>query len=219
MLRPINKVIKVMIASDVALLTGFGFIVPIFAIFIAQKITVGDMGEAAMVAGFAAAIYFGIRSLFMIPFGKYLDKNHGEKDDLYFVIIGNILAAAAVFGYIFSSLPWHIYALGGLYSLGMAMNIPGWTAIFTRHIDKGKEAFEWATRATIIGIGTGASGALGGIIANAFGFNVLFIGVGVFVLISAFLPFLIYKDIYHKNHTSPRFPKTKGLQGPPLPKE
>ena len=218
MLRSINKVIKVMIASDVALLTGFGFIVPIFAIFIAQKIIVGDMGEAAMVAGFAAAIYFGVRSLFMIPFGKYLDKNHGEKDDLYFVIIGNILAAGAVFGYIFSSLPWHIYALGGLYSLGMAMNIPGWTAIFTRHIDKGKEAFEWATRATIIGIGTGISGALGGIIANVFGFNVLFIGVGVFVLISAFLPFLIYKDIYHKNHISPRIPETKGLQGPPLPK-
>jgi len=115
-------------------------------------------------------------------------------------------------------LPWHIYALGGLYSLGMAMNIPGWTAIFTRHIDKGKEAFEWATRATVIGIGTGISGALGGIIANAFGFNVLFIGVGVFVLISAFLPFLIYKDIYHKNHISPRIPETKGLQGPPLPK-
>jgi len=208
-----------MIASDIALLTGFGFIAPIFAIFIAQRITVGDMGEAARVAGFAAAVYFGTKSLFMIPFGKYLDKNHGEKDDLCFVIIGNILAAGAAFGYIFSSLPWHIYALGALYSLGMAMNIPGWTAIFTRHIDKGKEAFEWATRSTVIGIGTGISGALGGIIANALGFNVLFIGIGIFVLISALLPFLIYKDVYRKDHTLSRVPETKGLQEPYLPKE
>lgn len=208
-----------MIASDIALLTGFGFIAPIFAIFIAQRITVGDTGEAARVAGFAAAIYFGTKSLFMIPFGKYLDKNHGEKDDLYFVIIGNILAAGAVFGYIFSSLPWHIYALGGLYSLGMGMNIPGWTAIFTRHIDRGKEAFEWATRATVIGIGTGASGALGGIIASTLGFNILFLGIGIFVLISAFLPLLIYKDIVPRDKIVPRVPAVKGLQEPYPPKQ
>jgi len=216
--KSINKVIKIMIASDVALLTGFGFINPIFAIFITQSITVGDTGEAAKVAGFAMAIYMGTKSLLMIPFGKYLDKNHGEKDDLYFVIIGNILAAGAVFGYIFSSLPWHIYGLSALYSLGMAMNIPGWTAIFTRHIDKGQEAFEWATRATVIGIGAGAAGALGGIIANTLGFNILFIGVGIFVLISAFLPFLIYKDIFSRDRKLPRVPEAKGPQEPYLPK-
>jgi len=218
MFKSINKVIKVMIASDVALLTGFGFIIPIFAIFIVQRITVGDTGEAAKVAGFAMAVYWGVRSLLMIPFGKFLDRNYGEKDDLYFVIIGNIFAAGAVFGYIFSSLPWHIYALQGLYSLGMAMNIPGWTAIFTRHIDKGKEAFEWATRSTAIGIGAGISGALGGIIASYFGFNILFIGVGIFALAGAFLPLLIYKDIFPREKMYPRVPETKEVL-PPLPKE
>lgn len=206
-----------MIASDVALLTGFGFIAPIFAIFIAQRITVGDTGEAAKVAGFAMAIYWGVKSLLMIPLGKFLDKHYGEKDDLYFVIIGNILAAGAVFGYIFSSLPWHIYVLKGLYSLGMAMNIPGWTAIFTRHIDKGKEAFEWATRGTAIGIGAGAAGALGGVIAAEFGFNILFIGVGVFVLISALLPFLIYKQLAPRDKPQ-KAPPVKTAQEPYLPK-
>ena len=218
MLKSINKVIKVLIASDVALLTGFGFITPIFAIFVAQRITVGDTAEAARVAGFAMAIYWGVKSLLQIPLGKYLDKTHGEKDDLYFVIIGNILAAGAVFGYIFSSLPWHIYALKGLYSLGMAMNIPGWTAIFTRHIDKGQEAFEWATRSTVIGIGAGAAGALGGIIASQLGFNFLFIGVGIFVLVSAFLPFLVYKQLAPKDK-SPRIPQVKSVQEPYLPKQ
>jgi len=218
MFKSINKIIKVMIASDVALLTGLGFITPIFAIFIAQNITFGDTGEAAKVAGFATAIYWGIKSLLMIPFGKFLDRNYGEKDDLYFVIFGNIFAAGAVFGYIFCSLPWHIYVLQGLYSLGMAMNIPGWTAIFTRHIDKGKEAFEWATRSTVIGIGAGISGALGGVIAAKFGFNVLFTGVGIFVLVSALLPFLIYKEIFPKDKVFPKVPETKEVL-PPLPKE
>lgn len=218
MLKSINKVIKILIASDVALLTGLGFITPIFAIFIAQKITFGNTAEAARVAGFAMAVYWGVKSVLQIPFGKYLDKNHGEKDDLYFVIIGNVLAAFSIFGYIFSSQVWHIFALKGLYSLGMAMNIPGWTAIFSRHLDRGQEAFEWATRSTAIGIGAGAAGALGGIIASQFGFNVLFVGVGIFVLISTFLPFLVYKNLVPRNK-GPRVPRVKALQEPYLPKQ
>lgn len=218
MLKSINKVIKVLIFSDIFLLTGFGFIAPIFAIFVAQRITVGNTSQAAMVAGFAMAIYWGVKSFLQIPFGKYLDKTLGEKDDLYFVVIGNILAAISVFGYIFSSLPWHIYFLKGIYSLGMAMNIPGWAAIFTRHIDKGKEAFEWSTRSTLIGIGAGASGALGGVIAAKFGFNLLFAGVGIFALISAFLPLLIAKEIFPPDQISSRVLKTKAGQEPHLPK-
>ena len=207
-----------MISSDIALLTGFGFIAPIFAIFIAQRIIINDAGEAAKVAGFAMAIYWGVKSFLEIPFGKYLDKKHGEKDDLYFVIIGNLLAALAALGYIFSYLPWHIYIFKGIYSVGMAMNIPAWTAIFTRHIDKGQEAFEWATRSTAVGIGAGISGALGGLIASAFGFNVLFIGVGFFAIVSAFLPFLISKELSPRIKSASRVPKNKTLQEPHFPK-
>ena len=219
MLKSINKVIKILTLSDVLLLTGFGFIAPIFAIFIAQRITAGDIGEAAKIAGFTMGIYWGVKSILQIPFGRYLDKVKGEKDDLWFIVIGNVLAAVAVFGYIFSSLSWHIYLCQGIYSLGMAMNIPGWTAIFTRHIDKGKEAFEWASRSTFIGIGAAASGALGGIIAAKFGFNVLFTGIGIFALASALLPFLVYKELAPKDRISPRVPEAKGLQEPHLPKE
>ena len=217
MLKSINKVIKVMIASDVALLTGFGFITPIFAIFIAQRITAGSTIEAAEIAGFTMGIYWGVKSVLQIPFGKYLDKVKGERDDLWFVIIGNVFAALAVFGYIFGVLPWHIYLCQATYSLGMAMSIPGWTAIFTRHIDKGKEAFEWATRSTFIGIGAAASSSLGGIIVSQFGFNVLFVGVGIFVLISALFPLLIYKQLLPKDHAL-KIPPTKGIQEPQLPK-
>jgi DHA1 family quinolone resistance protein-like MFS transporter len=219
MAKPINKTIKVLISSDVLLLTGFGFISPIFAIFIAQRITLGDTVEAAKVAGFVMAIYWGVKSLLQIPIGRYLDKNHGERDDLYCVVIGYALAALTAFGYIFSSVAWHIYLLQAVYSLGMAMNIPGWTAIFTRHIDKGQEAFEWATRSTFIGLGAGTAGALGGIIASNFGFNVLFVSVGIFSLFSALLPLSILRIIRPRDKSSPRVPETKAFQEPHLPKD
>lgn len=191
-MKSINKVIKILILSDTALITGLGFVAPIFAIFLTEKI----QGSNLEMIGYAAAIYWIVKSLVVIPFGKYLDKNHGEKDDLWFIVIGNILAALAVFGYIFSYLPWHIYILQVFYAIGMGMNVPGYTAIFTRHINKGKEAFNWSVRSAMIGIGAGIAGALGGIIANRFGFNALFIGIGGFILLSAFLPFIIMKNIY-----------------------
>jgi len=190
-----NKIIKVLILSDVALLSGFGFVIPIFAIFLVDKIQGGNIE----VVGYAAAIYWIVNSLTVIPFARYLDKNRGEKDDLWFVVIGNVLAAASVIGYIFSYLPWHIYLLQAMYALGMGMNIPGYSAIFTRHIDKNREAFDWSVRAALIGLGSGVSGALGGIIANRFGFNTLFIGVAIFILISAALPILILKQVASKN--------------------
>ena len=98
------------------------------------------------------------------------------------------------------------------------MNVPGYTAIFTRHIDKDQEALDWSVRSCLIGIGAGASGALGGIIANRFGFNTLFICVGIFILLSAFLPFLISKEMRPKDKKTIRIPPGKGIR-PSYPKE
>jgi len=191
----INKVIKVLILSDIALISGFGFLAPIFAIFLTERIQGGNIE----VVGYAAAVYWIVKSIIIVPFGRYLDKNHGEKDDLWFIVIGNLLAASVIIGYIFSSLPWHIYALQVIYAISMAMNVPAYTAMFTRHIDKGSEASDWSIRSCFIGFGAGIAGALGGIIANRFGFNTLFVGVSVFILISALLPLLIYRKISSKD--------------------
>jgi MFS family permease len=214
----INKIIKVLVGSDVFLLTGMGFLAPIFAIFINEKI-VADPAEAVKVAGFSTAIYWGIKSLLEIPIGNYLDKNHGERDDVVFVILGNLVATFSVFGYIFSSTPAHIYFIQLLYGIGMAMNIPAWTAIFTRHIDKGKEAFEWAARSTVVGIGAGITGALGGILAANFGFTLLFIFSGFFVLLSSLILFAILWEISPRDKKVPRVPETKGLQDSQMPKD
>lgn len=214
MSKAINKVIKNLIYSDIFLLTGLGFISPIFAIFLSENIKGGNV----QVAGFAAASYLMVFSLAIIPIGKFLDKNHGEKDDLWFIIIGNILAAGAVLGYIYSEYPWHIYFLQGFYGLGMAMNMAGYTAIFTRHIDKEKEAYEWSVRGAWVGIGSGLAGAVGGWVAYHFGFKFLFTGIIIFILISAFLPLLILKEMKTRNRTEPVFPEIK-IMPPTAPKE
>jgi len=202
MLKLINKVIKILILSDFFLLSAWGLISPILAIFIIENIKGGD----AKVAGIAVGIYWLIKSIIQIPVGKHLDRNHGEKDDFYFLVLGTFLSSLTPLGYIFSSLPFHIYVLQSIHAIGMAMSIPAWGGIFMRHVDKGKEAFSWSLESSSIGIGAGIAGILGGIIAKSFGFVPVFISVTILGIISSLLLLLIAKEILPKEKVFP-FPK------------
>jgi MFS family permease len=205
----VNKVIRTLIQADLVFLAAFGLISPIFAVFITQQIK----GGSVEVVGFSAAFYWIIKSILQIPVSKILDKKRGEKDDFYFLIFGTILAAFVPIGYIFSSLPWHVYLLQAIYGAGMAMAFPAWSAIFTRHIDRGKEAFEWGLESTALGFGTGITGAIGGVLVAYFGFNLLFIIVSVLALVGALLPLLIRGEMVSRGDGYMRAPEIKK---PPL---
>jgi len=205
----VNKIIRNLVKADLMFLSAFGLITPIFAVFITEQIKGGDI----KVVGFAAATYWISKSLFQIPIGRFLDKERGEKDDIRCLVAGFLIAAMVPFAYIFSSFPWHIYALQVIYGLGMAMYNPAWCAIFTRHIDKGKEAFEWSLNSSSLGFGIGITGAVGGILASQFGFNLIFILVGIFAILGGLLPLLIYKDIVRLDHNHIKIPESKK---PPL---
>ena len=81
------------------------------------------------------------------------------------------------------------------------MSLPSWCGIFTRHLDKGKEAESWAWDSSAIGIGGGIAGILGGIIAKSFGFLPLFLGVSILGIISCLLILSIKKDLIPKEKT------------------
>ncbi len=195
----INKIVKVLIISDFFLYLGWGLLAPVFAIFILENIATQSALEAAKIAGFSALFYWITKSLLEIPIGFFLDKKYGEKDDFWLMVVGTFITASVPIGFLFSSLPWHIYFFQIIQAIGMAMTLPAWLAIFTRHIDKGKEAFEWGMATTSIGTGAGIAGGVGGIMAGVFGFNVLFIFVSIFTLLSAFLLLFIKNNVFVKN--------------------
>jgi len=191
----INKVIKIFISSDVFFNAGWGLLAPVFAIFILENIR----GGSPKTAGLAAMIYWLTKSCLEIPIGRYLDKNHGEKDDFYFMVLGIALTGIVPFGYLISSQAWHIYLCQFIYGLGMAMAIPPWYAVFTRHIDKGREAFEWGFESTALGFSAGAAGAVGGFLAEIIGFKFIFVFVGGFTFLAAILLCFIRKELILKD--------------------
>lgn len=196
MAKLFGKIVKILISSDFFINLGWGLLSPIFAIFILEKITAGDSIKAVEVAGFAALFYWITKSLIEMPIGYLLDKTHGEKDDYWFMVIGTFLTAFVPIGYMFSTQVWHIYFFQIIHAIGMAMALPSWLAIFTRHIDKGKEALEWSMETTSIGTGAGIAGGLGGVMAASMGFNAIFLFVSILTFVSAILLLFVKNEIY-----------------------
>lgn len=159
--------------------------------------------------GFIAATYWITKSIIQPFIAHYLDKNHGEKDDFIFLVTGMFIANLIPLGYVFSTQPWHIFSLEFIRGLAMACVVPTWSAIFTRHIDRGREAFSWSLESTGVGFAAAVAGALGGILASTLGFRIVFVLVSIFGLLSSSLLILIRHQIFPKDHFAPRLPPSE----------
>lgn len=198
----LNKVIRILIFSDFFLQAGWGLIGPIFAIFITGQIKGGSL----VIVGFIAATFWLTKSISQ-PFIAYsLDKRKGENDDFYFMVVGMYIANLIPLGYFFSTQVWQIIVLEFIRGLAMACVIPSWAAIFTRHIDKGWEAFSWSIESTSLGFAAGFAAAFGGVLAAVLGFKTVFILVTIFGLISSSLLFSIRNQIFPKEGFIPKVP-------------
>jgi predicted MFS family arabinose efflux permease len=196
----LNKVIKILIFSDFLLQAGWGLIGPLFAIFLIGQIKGGSLE----LVGLVTAIYWIVKSLLQPFIASYLDKNHGEKDDFAFLVGGMFVANLVPLGYVFSTQGWHIIILELIRGVAMACVIPTWSAIFTRHIDKGREAFSWSLESTSIGLAAGIAGALGAMMVSLFGFRAVFVLVSFFGIASSVCLLLIRHLIFRRGHAALR---------------
>ena len=190
----VNRIIRYLLISDLVFWIGWGLISPILAIYVVRQVHGGD----EMVVGIATSIYWILLSVLRVPLGVYLDGKGNKKLNYYYMTAGLFAASFISFGFIFATLPWHLYVLQGLHALAMVANFTGWSALFTRHIDKGREATEWGLSATAVGLGTGISALVGSWVAAQFGFKTVFLFVGILGLIGSFLLLVIRKDMDKK---------------------
>lgn len=166
-----NPIIRALILSDMWMVTGWGLIGPIFAIF-AERIP----GGSVFVAGIASAIFLLVKSFTQIPFARWSDKLNNRKT---FIVIGYSLFVLVPLGYIYVTNVWQLYLIQVLEGLGAALSYPAWLAVFSHHVDPAKEGYEWSVYMTGTGLGSAATAAIGGAVADFFGYNMLFIVVAV----------------------------------------
>ncbi len=181
-LPPINQVVLLIIIAEFILTTAWGFLAPVTAIFITQQI----VGGTVAVVGFAITIYWVVKSILQLFVARYIDRNHGEIDDFYFFLAGGFLNAVFVAFYYFATEVWHVYTLHFLIAIADSLMAPPFYAIFTRHIDKGQEGFEWSLYSSFsLGAGTALGSAVGGVLASVVGFRAVFLLTGLLTFIFA----------------------------------
>jgi len=190
----ISHVVRTLVVSDFFINAGFSVFAPVFAVFVTKQVEGGSLA----VVGFAAAIFQIFKSGLQIPIAKYLDKNHGEYDDFYSMVLGTTLIALVPFLYLFATKANHIYMIQALYGIGASFAIPPWYAIFSRHLDKMQENVEWSLDSIAIGIGAAIAAAMGGLLAEKFGFQFVFILGGMFAIFGAIQQIKIFKDLKGK---------------------
>ncbi len=183
-----------MVVSDFFINAGFSIFGPIFAVFVTKQIP----GATLEVIGFAAALTQIFKVTLQIPVARYLDKNHGEYDDFYSMILGSFMISSVPFLYLMASTPTHIYINSAIYGMGLAFLVPPWYAIFTRHIDKMKENVEWSMDSVAIGIASAGTAALGGVLATKLGFQSVFFLGGALAIFGSAFQIKIYKDLKAK---------------------
>jgi MFS family permease len=179
----VGRLVKFFVISDFFLLAGWGFIDPVFSVFIVQKIPSAGL----ITVGIAAAIYWIIKSTLQIPIAKYLDETPGEKDDFVTLIGGLILAGISAGAFSWVATTGELYFVQAVHAVAFAFYSAAWPAIFSRHLDKDRFAFDWSLDSVTVGVASGITGLLGGIVAETWGYTAVFLSAGILSFIAAFV--------------------------------
>ena len=105
------------------------------------------------------------------------------------MVIGLFLASLAAFSFALVTKMWQAYIAQLIYAIAMAIYIPAWSGIFSRHIDPKRISFDWSLDSAVVGFASFAAAILSGILANWLGFSFVFLIVGTASLLSALLIF------------------------------
>jgi len=178
--------------SDIFVGTGFGLIDPILAIFFKENI----VGGTILTAGFASTLFLMVKSIVQLPFSKYVDSH---KKKVKWLIVGSFLISSVPIIYIFSENIWHIYIAQIIMGIGSGLSYPTWLGIWSTHLDKNHESFEWSLYSTISGIGVALTASIGAALAEFVGFSATFITVGIFSIIGTFILFWLEKSNHKEN--------------------
>jgi len=190
----INRIIRVLIASDFIFHVGVGFMDPIFAVFLVESIT----GGTVQLVGTAAAIYWFTKSVLRLPIAYFLDKKRGEYDDFYSMLAGFFIITGLQFTYLLAQTPNHIYIIQVFMGVGGALAYTPWYGFFSRHIDKYRENMEWSISNSSVGFGIAGAGFLAGFVAEHFGFAPIFIISGILSFFGTLLLLFIGKNVQLK---------------------
>ena len=166
----LNRYMKILLYGGNIWYFGEGMLGPLFAVLTER---VG--GDILDISG-AWATYLIIAGLLYIVVGKITDTyNNAEK----IMVLGYALNALFIFGYLFASVPWHLFVVQAGLGVAAAMATPTWNALYAKHEDRRHSGFQWGLAGGEAQIITGVAIIIGGYIVSIVSFTALFVTMGI----------------------------------------
>ncbi|MEJ2635287.1 MAG: MFS transporter [Calditrichia bacterium] len=182
-----NRTIKLLMISDIFISTGFGLIQPILAIFIKEDL----VGGSILNAGIAGTIFMAVKSVVQLPFSKYVDKHD---DKVRWLLAGTFLITIVPVIYIFARHIYLLFVAQVILGVGHGLAYPTWVGLWSLHMDRFRESYEWSLYSTLTGLGSAGTAVIGAVVAQFVGFVHTFILVGLMSLSGFFVLFLLEKN-------------------------
>ncbi|MES3005915.1 MAG: MFS transporter [Patescibacteria group bacterium] len=169
-----QKELKIMIVVS----STMTFIGAIFTPFYVTYIQ--SLNGSFLFAGSSLALFSILTGIFLFFLGKF-ETRYSEKKKL---IASGYAVKGVSFVVIGLSLS-NISLLVGLVlmSIGSALSMPAFDALYTKHVNKEDSSIQWADLQSVAYIITGMAALIGTVLIQNFGFREIFIALGVLALI------------------------------------
>lgn len=186
MKRLFNKQIRILLVTNGLILIAGAMLGPIYALFV-EKIG-GDLLDASYAFG-AYALAAGIATLVS---GRYADK---LKENELIVVVGYGIMGLAFLGYMLVNSIWSLLVIQMIIGLGEAIYVPAFDAIYSKYLDGHKSGREWGAYEAISYFITALGAISGGFLVTLFGFNMIFVAMGLLSFASAIYIFRLPRRV------------------------
>lgn len=182
---PLNEALQILVFTNAMILLAGAMFGPVNALFV-EKIG-GDLLDAS----FAAAAFSLAAGLTTIISGKYSDR---IKNSSLLIVIGYSVMTVGFLLHVFVASVWTLLIAQLIIGFGEAIYSPAFNAVYSRHIEKKKEASQWSIWEATYHLSVAVGAVIGGVIVTKLGFNALFIIMTFLSAASAIYIFSVPKD-------------------------
>lgn len=170
-----NKALLVLFVFNSIFVFAGSFLGPLYAIYV-EGIT-----HSIIAVSLSWSVYMlsaTIVTLFVAKFGDRI------KEKEYLLIVGYLIRGIGWFSFIFATTLPHILLIQVLLGIGEAFGTPSFEVLFAEHIDRGKHIKEYASWRIVSNLFVAFGTLIGGWVVSSYGFQVIFVGMGVMALVS-----------------------------------
>jgi MFS family permease len=185
-----NKTISLLTLSDIFTWGLYMVIANFVGLYLERKF--GD--SAIELVGIGTSIFFLARVVTQVPIGIVTDRIKKDRDDIFLLIIGNVLMGVPYFFFPYINSALEYYLIQFVIGIGGAMNLVNWRKLFAANLEEGKSGLTYGLYDSILSFTMIIYGIVAGFVAGISSeyFDKVMIAVGILMTLSGIWPLLIF---------------------------